>query len=466
MADDKVVSSLSSKQDRLLSMQFLSILFYIFTCINLSDGSKQRLGFASKTPYFYDETQIKQLDMSTECKVTHINFLARHGTRYPSAKDIKKINTMVHLVNQLYTSHGRFTFDKVKFPWVSPFAEHHDKTLTGKGEQELYEMAKRLCLRYPDFINSQLSHKRLKFSSTQTSRSLNSAMAFSIGLLEGTGKLGACGIRPVPIESRDINNDTVLRFFDVCPKYLTSVSKNKSSLFEHHDFKYTQHMTEVVDHVRQQFGNSPAIMAKHVIGMFIACTFEYAVFERDDTWCSLFRPEDMNVMEYYYDLKHFWKRGWGYDINLKMACPLLSAMFADIKNSLNTSDIHRDSGVFRFAHGETLQPLYCLLGLFKDTEMLRANNYHHHTERYYRTSRIVPFAANIAFVVYNCSAGEQEDFKVEVLVNEQPVSIPCCGADTKCPWELFSRCYEDIVKNCDLDGVCAQNEPEMHHEEL
>ena len=292
-------------------------------------------------------------------------------------------------------------------------------------------------------------------------------MAFSIGLLEGAGKLGACGIRPVEIESSDIHNDTTLRFFDVCPKYINTVSQNKQSLSEHHDFKFTQHMNDVVEYVRQQFGHSSSIMAKHVIGMFIACTFEYAVFDRDDTWCDVFRLEDMEVMEYYYDLKHFWKRGWGHHINHQMACPLLSAILTDIKNYLNINNVHRTAGVYRFAHGETLQPLYCLLGLFQDSEMLRANNYHRHTNRFYRNSEICPFAANIAFVVYNCTGDgsiKKEDIQVEVLVNEVPVSLPCCGFETKCPWEKFLQCFDGITKNCDFGRMCTDHSEDLKDE--
>lgn len=454
-----------SRKFHIFTITYWLFLLNIFSSVHLSYESNQGLGFASKTPYIHDEVQTNhESDLSAECKMVHVNFLGRHGTRYPSKKDIRKINIMAHLINYLYESQGGFAFEKVQFPWVSPFQEHHDKSLTEKGEQELYDIGKRMRRRFPEFFNSNLTHDHLKFASTQTSRTLRSAMAFSIGLLEGTGKLGTCGIRPVDIESADVHNDTILRFFDVCPKYLNTVSKNKTSLFEHHDFKHTQHMTEVVEHVRQQFGNNPAIMAKHVIGMFIACTFEYAVFNRDDTWCSVFRVEDMNAMEYYYDLKHFWKRGWGYEINTKMACPLLSAMFTDMKHFLNTSNVHRKSGVFRFAHGETLQPLYCLLGLFKDTEMLRSNNYHHHTERHYRTSSIVPFGANLAFMVYNCTVGEQEDYKIEVQVNEKPVSLPCCGGETKCPWNMFVNCFDDTVNSCNLESICA--DPAKHHDEL
>ena len=441
------------------------MIFYVLCfsiLMHLSNGGQKFYNLGSKTPYFYDESQEVKSDVASHCKAIHINLLARHGTRHPSKKDVRRINTMVNVVNELHKSGAKFTFNNVEFPWVNPFIDSNDKRLIRRGEEELYNLSKRVKSRYQDLFKTPLSIEDMRFVSTKTPRTLQSAMAFALGMMEGEGTLGSCKMRPVDIDSRDKENDPILRFFDLCPKYKQTVSKNKSSLFEHHNFRETAPMMEVVKRVRLQFGNNSSLSARHIVGMYVACVFEYAVYERDNTWCSVFTEEDFEVLEYYADLKHYWKRGYGHDINHHMACNLLAVILGDIRNALNVTSAERKKGVFRFAHGETLQPLYCMLELFKEDEHMRADNYHAKTQRLYRLSKISPFGANIAFVVYNCSEGKSEIdegyFQLDILVNEKPVSVPCCGPGM-CSLKTFFECFEGIEKNCDVEAVCSVKEP-------
>ncbi|XP_031558444.1 multiple inositol polyphosphate phosphatase 1-like [Actinia tenebrosa] len=451
------------------------MIFYVLCFLLLAhftNAGQKIYNFGSKTPYFYEESEELKSDLPSHCKAIHVNLLARHGTRHPSKKDVRRMNTMVKVVNELYKSGSEFKFNSVEFPWVTPFKDDNDKRLITRGEEELYNLSKRVRNRYKDLFKSPLSIEDISFVSTKTPRTLQSAMAFALGLMEGEGTLGSCKIRPVDIDSRDKENDPILRFFDMCPKYKQTVSKNKSSLFEHHNFRDTLPMMQVVERVRLKFGNSSVLTARHIVGMYVACVFENAVFERDNTWCSVFTEEDFEVLEYYADLKHYWKRGYGHDINHKMACNLLAVILGDIKNSLNVTSTTRKKGVFRFAHGETLQPLYCVLELFKEADHMRADNFNEKSKRLYRLSEISPFGANIAFVVYDCSKEEseldEESFQVDVLVNERPVSIPCC-APGKCSLRKFFDCFEGIAKNCNMEAVCAVKESDgsqNNHSEL
>ena len=83
----------------------------------------------------------------------------------------------------------------------------------------------------------------------------------------------------------------------------------------------------------------------------------------------------------------------------------------------------------RFAHSANLNTLYARLGLFYDDVTPTAENFDEQQTRKFRMSRIGTMASNIAFVLYECSAAEQEDV-VQVLVNEQPVVLPgACKTD-------------------------------------
>lgn len=58
------------------------------------------------------------------------------------------------------------------------------------------------------------------------------------------------------------------------------------------------------------------------------------------------------------------------------------------------------NGIFYFTHSGTILKMLGLLGLFKDVENLRHDNYLEMENRQWRTSKIDAFGSNIAFVLY------------------------------------------------------------------
>ena len=80
----------------------------------------------------------------------------------------------------------------------------------------------------------------------------------------------------------------------------------------------------------------------------------------------------------------------------------------------------------RFAHAETLIPLVCALGLYRDKEPLLPSNYEckqchcdfcyyiklililitAQKKRLFRVADLSPFGGNVALVVYKCQSGE------------------------------------------------------------
>ena len=80
-------------------------------------------------------------------------------------------------------------------------------------------------------------------------------------------------------------------------------------------------------------------------------------------------------------------------------------------------------GIFRFGHSESLIPLLSILGLYKDTEDLQADNFANKKDRKFRASLISPFAANLAFILHKCDSHEDqgdslESFQLQLLVKE------------------------------------------------
>ncbi len=117
--------------------------------------------------------------------------------------------------------------------------------------------------------------------------------------------------------------------------------------------------------------------------------------------------------------------------------------------------------VFKFAHAETMIPLECLLELYKDKRPLTAATYQEHQSRLFRTSWMSPFAANVAFVLLNCSADDEDHqkdpsgFKLQVLHNEIPVDLPFCRSGQSCSLLEFSHYVNKVVAECNFNTTCC-----------
>lgn len=460
-----------------LCLAFFALLGYYVQEIEQLEPSvsqKTHQKFSSKTRY-NQQKRNTTFEAPKNCEPLHISMVLRHGTRYPSLNDVKKIDKMLKVLEKALNASSMQIGD-LQLPLQNPFSHTNDKLLATVGEEEMYGIAKELLRRFPSLLFHPYEPQKFDFISTGTTRASQSAMAFAFGLFEGRGQLGASRFQPVAILSRAMDSDPLLRFFDLCQKYLTRVAENKTALHEYKTFKHGEEMRNVLQKVSNKLNiDSADLSEEFIVGMYTACTFEVAIHGRENTWCELFDEEDLLVLDYMSDLKHYWKRGYGYQITYKISCPLLERIITSLKNATELSPEDRMRGAFMFAHGETLQPLYALLDMFKDHEELRANNFLKHLGRKYKVSYIAPFGANIAFVLYKCDAKDMDSyetesldvhsFMVQVFVNEELIAVPCCGNQTECPFEIFLQCFDN--KLCNLSSLCSlERSTEAPHVEL
>jgi len=132
-------------------------------------------------------------------------------------------------------------------------------------------------------------------------------------------------------------------------------------------------------------------------------------------------------------------------------------------------------GVFYFGHAETVVPVLAALGLFNDGFPLRAADFGSTaaTNRTFLTSRISPFASNVAFVLHDASSktgfefadihesGPEKDgverYMLEVLVNELPTKFPFAYRQLW-PYSEVRRRYEAYIDNCRFKKMCEKEE--------
>jgi multiple inositol-polyphosphate phosphatase / 2,3-bisphosphoglycerate 3-phosphatase len=139
----------------------------------------------------------------------------------------------------------------------------------------------------------------------------------------------------------------------------------------------------------------------------------------------MFSEENVNIFEYAGDLSKYYQYGYGTPITFQMAVPLLKDFFEKMELVVNLT-FANTFGVMRFAHAETVLPFSALLGIFSEDPVLSWDSPQNIIQnRVYRTSVISPFAANIAFLLYNCSSSSNlNDYRVKLLHNEMEILFP------------------------------------------
>lgn len=437
-------------------IQFV-FFFHPTWCYNCWDGP----AYSTKSPYKYiqREARIKPQPPSATCTPIQINMLHRHGNRYPSEKDVRK---MVAMGAKLNKAVGKISAEsKLKLPWECPFTEEQNKLLSSVGERELYTIGKNIQHNFPELFEQPYFPLLYRFTSTCKLRCLHSSSALGAGLFEHLGTIGEYKFQPIAIESNPCANDSVLRFFEDCEKYVKEVEESEVSEAEMNKFEKGPEMKAVLEKINSRLGtNDTGLTTKDLKSIFIACAYDLGMFEGQSGMCSLFDKEDQAVVEYLLELKHFYKRSAGFKITYASSCPLLRDILQTLTAAVqNTSRSY--VGIFRSAHAETVIPLHALLGINLDKEAPTAENYQNMHGRRFRAGCMSPFSGNLYFILYRCGGDE---FKIQLYVNEQIVKIPCCQSEVDCSFNDFVKCYADIVDMCNFDEMCQLSKSK--HDEL
>lgn len=181
------------------------------------------------------------------------------------------------------------------------------------------------------------------------------------------------------------------------------------------------------------------------------CRFDYALYGITSQWCTLMTESLIVSTDYLDDLKAFYELGAGHAINYEMAAALLQDVFSSLRGRINeTNDLH---SIIDFAHAETTLPLLTLLGYTDRSSLTASANLTAIEARDFRTSVDAPFGANVEFRLFQRKSNEDQYF-VQVLVNEQEDEIPGCG-DVYCDVVKVERLWRTYLEDIDFDSLCA-----------
>ncbi|XP_042288958.1 multiple inositol polyphosphate phosphatase 1-like [Thunnus maccoyii] len=386
---------------------------------------------------------------SAQCRQIHLTAIIRHGTRYPTTQSIKKMQKVYDLVRSRASGKESW-LREIQTQWTMWYTEDMDGRLVQKGVNDLKHLSVRLSKLFPSLISEQkLRGGHIKFITSSKHRCVNSTLSFKAGLTELWD-----------IKDREFDhavNDALMRFPRWCTRFVQEDNHNLSAVEEDDKFMQGPEMRRVQEKIanrlRVPYSNITHDMAESA---FDLCAFEFAIKAVNSPWCRLFDEDDAKVMEYASDLREFWKRGHGYNIKSKSSCIL----FHDVFCRLNKSASENKSGqqvteavTVQVGHASTLLPLLTLLGFFKDNDTLTSTNYANQTERSFRTSHMLPFAANLLLVLYDCGGG---DLRLQPLLNEKPVTFPGL-TDQQASMPLYRDVrehYRELLQGCDFETEC------------
>uniref|UniRef100_A0AAV2JPH2 Multiple inositol polyphosphate phosphatase 1 n=1 Tax=Knipowitschia caucasica TaxID=637954 RepID=A0AAV2JPH2_KNICA len=380
-----------------------------------------------------------------QCRPVHLTAIIRHGTRYPTTKNVQKMLKFYEVVKT--STEDKDWLRELRQDWVMWYTEDMDGRLVRKGMDDHRHLAVRLSKLFPSLISEDNLRKGgIQFMTSSKHRCVNSTLSFKRGLTE------LWNIKDQSFEHSV--NDALMRFFDTCTKFVEDVSENDKALSELDEFNKGPEMTRVQEKIADRLGVPYSqITDESAEAAFYLCAYELAIKTVNSPWCQLFDEVDAKVMEYANDLKQYWKRGYGHDINSKSSCSLFHDLFSRLERAATNPGNVSEPVMIQVGHAETLLPLLTLLGFFNDTERLTSKNFASQTNRSFRTSQMLPYAANLVLVLYNCGGGE---LRLQPLLNEKTVAFPGVREQpsTMPLYADVRERYRLLLGGCDFEVEC------------
>ncbi len=121
---------------------------------------------------------------SAQCREIHLTAIIRHGTRYPTAKNIKEMRQLYNIV--LHNASGEESWlREIQTRWRMWYTDDMDGRLVQKGQNDHKHLAVRLSKLFPSLISQEkLRGGLIKFITSSKHRCVNSTLSFKAGLTE------------------------------------------------------------------------------------------------------------------------------------------------------------------------------------------------------------------------------------------------------------------------------------------
>ncbi|CAG5038274.1 unnamed protein product [Parnassius apollo] len=411
--------------------------------------------YSSKTPYDTVRGDIRDYPKPEGCQAISVWSLHRHGNRNPSSSvtaDIKAVAGLKDEIIQSFES-GRSQMcsqdieEFKKWKWNETL-EESQSFLTGTGYEELFDIGKRLRKKYPHLL--QGSDDKYYFRSTNEQRTVVSGRAFVHGLADGTDlNLTVDG----PWE-----RDDIIRPYENCDRYQVEVKGDQKLEDELHAYFRTDEFQMVKNNIQKRLGIHTQLSPEDVYSLYEICRFYRSwTPTKQSPWCSVFSHQDLVVLEYRDDVRHYHRNGYGSRVNVHLGGPVLTDLYENLEAAANGSG---RNVVSYFTHDTMMEMTFCALGLFKDDAPIRASE--RNPDRLWKTSFIASFSSNLIAVLNSCQESGSQTYRVQLFINERETELcPITG----CTWKQFQDNFHKFTKTnldfCNMNNT-AVFEPETN----
>lgn len=148
------------------------------------------------------------------------------------------------------------------------------------------------------------------------------------------------------------------------------------------------------DSIQKRTGINYKLSNDNITTLYDLCRYTWSGTEKYSPWCSIFSQEDLEVLEYIGDLRHYYRSSYGIPMNTKFAGPILW----DLLKNFRKAKLGNGKKIVSYSAHETMTDMVLTaLGLFKDDLPLTGKE--KKPDRKLRTSIISCFSTNIMAVL-------------------------------------------------------------------
>ncbi|CAL1716254.1 unnamed protein product [Somion occarium] len=326
-------------------------------------------------------------DLPADCKVEQVVLMHRHGSRFPLSNELPFIT---NLVSKL--SNNSAAIQKAKLPDNLAFLKEGYTTtlgvndLTAPGRAQLFQHGVALRLKYPQFEGTTV------LAGLQD-RVIESAQWFAQGYFgrEWTS-LNATAFSTLPEDNQTVSWITPDW---TCPNWDYNFGNNLTVEWGQ---LYLPPIAKRLNKVIPGLN----LTSDDAHGALFACAYDLAA-HGISPWCSAFTQSEIQDFEYELDL--LMNGAFGYGLPGDMG-PILGAVYVNTLIERLTNGSGTALPIYlEFGHDTSIDLALTGLGYVKDSPPLRNSaNGPIRTNRKWRTSSQVPFAAQMVWEKFTCSS--------------------------------------------------------------
>ncbi|KAJ3506030.1 hypothetical protein NLJ89_g7102 [Agrocybe chaxingu] len=380
--------------------------------------------WAAYTPYFSAEPYSPP---PSDCKITQVNIIQRHGARFPTSGATMGI---VAAVNKLLaaTSYADPRMDFLRnYTYSLGVAD-----LVPFGALQSAEAGARTYHRYSKLV----SKKNIPFvRSSSGQRVVDSATNWTAGFSLASNHVYNPPLSVILDEDR---NDTLDD--NMCPNAGDSDTQ-------------TEIWTNIFGAPIATRLNAQALganlTATDISFLMPLCAFDSIVREAPSPFCDLFTPAEFAQYEYYGDLDKYYGTGYGQELGPVQGVGYINELLArltetPVQDETQTNrTLDADPATFPpdrtiyadFSHDNQMVAIYAAIGLFPQPQPLDPTM--PDPERTWVTSRLTPFSGRMVTERLTCKklhgsagvkGGKTPASYVRILVNDALQPLEFCGA--------------------------------------